>query len=326
MRGQRLTIILIGFLFILSTGVALAQEGRGQGRVYGSVMDEDGNPIEGAEIVCESLEYNFSLKTTSDKKGKWAIMGIGPSVFRIVASKKGYLPSETQMRLSHFQNPPVDFVLKSIESADIQVMEDVEVSKELFREATTLFEEEKYSTALQLFQEFLETNPTLFQVRINIGNCFREMGEYEKALSEYQAVLDKLKEKNPDLKGNKSAAQALTHIGETYLLMKDTEKGQAYLKQAIDIFPNDHALAFNVAEIYFNEDKIDQAVEYYTLAIQIKPDWPLAYLKIGYAYINKGDYDQAIASFKKFLELGPEDKEAEHIRDLIPQLEKLKKD
>jgi len=328
MKRQRLTIIIFGFLFILSTIMAMAQEGRGQGRISGTVKDEEGNPVEGAEILLESLEYNFSLKTTSGKKGKWAIAGFGPSMFRIVASKKGYVPSETQMRLSHFRekNPPIDFVLKSIESSGLQVMEDVEISKELFREATDLFNEGRYSTALQLYQEFLETNPTLFQVRVNIGYCYREMGEYEKALAEYQVVLDKLKENNPDLQGNKYAALALTHIGETYIKMEDMEKGQSYLEQAIEIFPNDHALAFNVAEIYFKGGKIDQAIEYYTLAIQIKSDWPLAHLKIGYAYLNKGEYDLAISSFKKFLELAPEDRESESIRNLIPQLEKLKKD
>jgi len=328
MKEQRLAIIILGFLLIFSTSMALAQEGRGQGRVFGTVKDEEGNPIEGAEIVCESLEYDFSLKTASDKKGKWAIAGFGPSVFRIAASKKGYIPSEMQMRLSHFRekNPPIDFVLKSIESSGMQVMEDVEVSKELFREAADLFDEGRYSTSLQLFQEFLETNPTLFQVRLNIGDCYREMGEHENALTEYQVVLDKLKEENSDLKGNKYAAQALAHMGETYLKIDDVEKGQFYLTQAIEIFPNDHALAFNVAEIYFKGGKIDQAIEYYTLAIQIKSDWPLAHLKIGYAYLNKGEYDLAISSFKKFLELAPEDRESESIRNLIPQLEKLKKD
>lgn len=328
MKRHRLTIIIFGFLFIISTSMIMAQEGRGQGRISGTVKDEEGNPIEGAEILLESLEYDFSLKTASDKKGKWAIAGFGPSIFRIVASKKGYLPTEMQMRLSHFRerNPPIDFVLKSIESSGIQVMEDVEVSKELFREATNLFNEGRVSTSLQLFQDFLETNPTLFQVRLNIGDCYREMGEHEKALAEYQAVLDKLKEENVDLRGNKYAAQALAHMGETYLKIDDVEKGQSCLTQAIEIFPGDHALAFNVAEIYFKGGKIDQAIEYYSLAVEAKPDWPLAHLKIGYAYLNKGEYDLAVASFKKFLELAPEDNEAESIRNLIPQLEKLKKD
>lgn len=326
MEGLRLKIIILLFLFLVSSSLASAQEGRGQGRISGTVKDENGNPIEGAEIVCESLEYDLSLKTKSDKKGKWAITGFGRSYFRIAASKKGYISSETRMRLSQFRNPPLDFVLKSVESADLLTERDVEVSKELFRKATNLFDEEKYSGALLLFQEFLERYPELYQVRINIGSCYREMGQNEEALVEYVDVLEKLKEENPDLKGNKNAAQALTHIGETYIRMGDMEKAQPFLEQAIEIFPSDHALAFNIAEIYFRDGKIDQAIEYYTLAIQIKPEWPLAYLKIGYAYVNKGDYGQAITSFKKFLELAPENKEAEKIRNLISQLEKLKKD
>jgi len=325
MRKQRLKIITFCLLFLGLISLASAQEGRGRGRIFGSVTDENGNPVNGAEIVCQSLEFNLILKTTSNKKGNWAIAGLGSGIFRISASKSGYLPSETQMKISHFRNPPVDFVLKSIESSDVQAMEGGEVSKELFREATTLFNQEKYDAALQLFRSFLEENPTLFQVRINIGNCYREMGEYENALTEYQAVLDLLKEKNPDLQGNKDAAMALSNMGETYILMNDIEKAHFFLRQAIEIFPKDHALAYNIAEIYFDNGKIDQAIEYYELAIQIKPDWPLAYLKKGYAYLNKADFVEAISSFNKFLELAPEDEEAEKIRNLITQLEKIKK-
>ncbi|MDH4217556.1 MAG: tetratricopeptide repeat protein [Candidatus Aminicenantes bacterium] len=325
MIEKRFKVIFLVFLFLLSSYSAYAQEGRGQGRVSGTVKDESGNPIEGAEIRCESLEHNLALKTTSDKSGNWAIMGFGRSYFRITASKKGYFTSETRMRLSHFQNPPIDFILKSVESTDSPTEESVEISKELFTEATGLFNEGKYSAALSLFQDFLERHPELFQIRINIGNCYREMGEYEEALAEYAAVVEKLEEENPDLKGNRYAAQALTNIGETYLKMGEMEKAQPFLEKAIEIFPKDHAGAFNVAEIYFKDGQIDQAIEYYNLAIQIKPDWPLTYLKIGYAYVNKGDYDQAIVSFQEFLKLAPDHNEAESVRALIAQLEKIKK-
>jgi regulator of sirC expression with transglutaminase-like and TPR domain len=44
---------------------------------------------------------------------------------------------------------------------------------------------------------------------------------------------------------------------------------------------------------------------------------------LGYAYLNKGEYQKAINSLKKFLELAPENPEAENIKNLIPSLEKL---
>ena len=69
--------------------------------------------------------------------------------------------------------------------------------------------------------------------------------------------------------------------------------------------------------------ELEKAIEYYSLAVQIKPDWSLGHQKLGYAYLNNTDYKAAIASFKKFLELAPDDEAAETIRNLIPQLEKM---
>lgn len=322
---RRLTGILLSAILVFGSGIiVLGQEGRGQGRIFGIVTDEAGNPVAKAEITCESLQFDFSKKTTSNKKGNWAIAGLGPGMFRIRAEKEGFLPSETQMMVSHFRNPAIDFVLKTAVSADVQTIEGGEASKQDFRDALSFYRQKNYRAALELFLSFREKNPTLFQIGINIGNCYRELGEYEKAIEEYESVLAMLKAENPDLAGNEDAAKALTNIGETYLLRDEMEKGQPYLEEALAIFPNDHALAFNVAEIYFNGGQIEKAIEYYNLAIQIKPDWPLAYQKIGYAFLNKADYKGAVNSFKKFLELAPEDPAADTIRDLIPKLEKMK--
>ena len=65
-------------------------------------------------------------------------------------------------------------------------------------------------------------------------------------------------------------------------------------EKSIDIDPSNHALSYNVAEILFNSNKIDEAIHYYELAAKIKPDWPKSYLKLGYCYLNKGEMETAI--------------------------------
>ena len=43
-------------------------------------------------------------------------------------------------------------------------------------------------------------------------------------------------------------------------------------------------------------------------------------------YLNKGKYRLAVDSLKKFVELAPDDPQAENIKNLIPKLEELIKD
>jgi tetratricopeptide (TPR) repeat protein len=94
----------------------------------------------------------------------------------------------------------------------------------------------------------------------------------------------------------------------------------------VDNFPEDETLAFNVGEIYFKQGETDKAIEYFQLAVKIKESWAPPHRQLGYAYLNKGKYKLAVDCLKKFVELVPDDPQAENIKNLIPKLEELIKD
>ncbi|MGB8953507.1 MAG: tetratricopeptide repeat protein [Candidatus Aminicenantales bacterium] len=321
MRGKHFEAIM-AVIFILSIPASvLSQEGRGMGRISGTVVDEAGNPVGNAEIVIQARSYEYSTKTMSDKNGNWAVAGLGTGIFSITASKEGYLPTAVEMNVSQFKNPLQKITLKRIQDISEPSVDD-ENSRKLFEEANAMYNQENYKSALALFEEFLEKNPRVYMIRFNIGNCYREMKEYEKALVEYNLVLEKLKEVAPEPKSDQNQAKVYASIGEVYLIQNEFSKAQEYLKKAVDLFPSDHALAYNVAEIFFQAGQVDQAIEYYTLSSKIKPDWPNAWLKLGYAHVNKGNFEEAIKYFQKFLDSAPQDPQAESIRNLIDQLKK----
>jgi tetratricopeptide (TPR) repeat protein len=320
---------LIAFLaLIVCVSVTLeAQEGRGKGRVKGSCMDEAGNPIEDVTITAQHLKYNTTFEGRTNKEGHWAVAGLGTGYFRFTATKEGYGTTYHEMRVSQFSqnNPAIDFTLKKIDMTSMSEMPAIEdeTALALFEEGNLLFEEEKYAEAVKKFEEFLELNPTIFQVNLNIGNCYRQIGEYDKAIAAYQAILDQVTEEQGSYEGDEGASRALSSMGETYMLKGDLEKASEYLQKAMSMFPDDETLAFNVGEIFFNQAETDKAIEYFKKAIEIKEDWPPPYRQLGYAYLNKGEYQLAIDSLKKFLEYAPDDPQAPTIEALIPKLEEL---
>jgi tetratricopeptide (TPR) repeat protein len=201
-----------------------------------------------------------------------------------------------------------------------------DTSLALFEEGNQLFEEEKYTEAVAKFEEFFKLNPAIVQVNLNIGNCYRQLEEYDKAIAAFQSVLDKVKEEKDTFEGDEGASRALSSMGETYMLQGNLEKANEYLQQAMSLFPDDETLAFNVGEIFFNQAETDKAIEYFKKATEIKEDWPPPHRQMGYAYLNKGEYRLAIDSLKKFLEYAPDDPQAPTIEALIPKLEELIKD
>ena len=312
-------VIMLSF-----TSFVLAQAGRGKARISGVVKDEQGNSIKSAKIVIQFLEdMQVMREITVDKKGEWAIMGIGTGTWRVTASAEGYISVYKDVYIHQLErNPRITLVLKKTTRSD-QVMIEDESTLGLLEKTNQLFTEKKYDEAIALLKQFLEINPNVYQAFINIGDCYREKGELEQALEEYNKALEQAKK--DELMGKEMTAKALARIGECYMRKEDFEIAQDYFKLSIESYPDNEILAYNVGEIYFSNQKIDEAIHYFELSTQIKSDWGPPYLKLGYAYLNKGDYEKAKLNLNKFLELDPESPEAPTVKNMIDYLEKIKK-
>ena len=91
MKSRNIYVILC-VLILFSVTNLYAQQGRGRGRIKGTVVDESGVPMEGVKIVAQHLKYNTLFEGKSDEKGNWAIAGLGtgvPLVYRWVAGATG---------------------------------------------------------------------------------------------------------------------------------------------------------------------------------------------------------------------------------------------
>ena len=325
MRIKSFFKLSLFIVIVLSfTSFVLAQAGRGKARISGVVKDEQGNSIKSAKIVIQFLEdAQVMRKVTVNKKGEWAIMGLGSGTWRVIASAEGYISVYEDVYIRQLdRNPKITlFLKKTIQPDQIMIGDDLTLG--LLEKANQLFSEKKYDEAIALLKQFLEINPNVYQAIIGIGDCYREKGELEQALEEYNKALEQAKE--DESMGKEMTATALARIGECYMREEDFETAQDYFKLSIESYPENEILAYNVGEIYFSNHKIDEAIHYFELSTQIKSDWGPPYLKLGYAYLNKGDYENAKLNLNKFLELDPESPEAPRVENMIDYLEKIKK-
>ena len=326
MKDKNIFLIILVCTLSLSLALAIfAFQMRGTGRFHGTVEDEEGNFLEGVKIVVQGLEAKkLIFETESIETGRWFVTGIIKGSYSITASKSGYESAYYEMNLSQFtsKNPKLEIKMRKIKESDLPSIMDEE-SVVLFKEGNELFEQGKYAEAVVKLEEFLEKNFTIYQVNLNIGNCYREMGEHEKAIAAYNKVLERVKAQKDSIEGDEDTAKAMANIGEIHLNQGNMEKAMEYFKQAVDNFPENETIAFNVGEIFFTQGEIDKAIEYFNLAINIKESWATPYRQLGYAYLNKGEYNLALLSLKKFLELAPDSPEAVNIQNLIPTLEEL---
>jgi tetratricopeptide (TPR) repeat protein len=316
---------LLFFLLAGAALAALAQEHMGKGRISGTVVDEQGNPVESALITVESLKYDTKLQSHSGEDGHFAVAGMGTGFWRITATKEGYSSSYIDMNIRQLKrNPPITFTLKKMTGyAALMTDED---SFAMFDEGNLLIQEEKYDEALEIFDEFMEKYPEIYQIHLNIGTCYLKKGDLDKAEAEFKLVLDKTKETFGDYTQDPQASlRAFTGLGEVYVQKEDFESAQKYFSQALDISPEDEVAAYNVGEVFFSHQQIDDAIKYFEMAIEIKEDWSKPYMKLGYVYLNKGDFDKSLEYFNKFIQMEPDNPEVPQVKNIITTIEKMKK-
>jgi tetratricopeptide (TPR) repeat protein len=87
----------------------------------------------------------------------------------------------------------------------------------------------------------------------------------------------------------------------------DVTKQKDYLDQLVAAYPNDERAQFNLANYYFGQQEVEQAVEHYKKATELAPNYSPAYNVLGYAYRQQGNYADAEQAFRKYIELIPKD-------------------
>jgi Tfp pilus assembly protein PilF len=315
-----LVLVFVGFPLVL-----MAQEGLGRGRISGDVKDEYGAPIESARVSAQHLTAAALLEAKSDKKGHFAIAGFGSGMWRFTVVKEGYLTLTKDMEIHQLKaNPPLDVVMKKV--AGIADLRADEAGLQAFDQGNALAEKGNYDEAFKIFEDFLAKYPEIYQARLNLASACLKKGDLDRAEAEFKAVLEKALPAQADAKQDKSSAiRALSGLGEMALRKGDFESVQKHFTQALEISPEDEAAAYNVGEIFFSNQKLDEAIRYFEMAIQIKSTWPKPYYRLGLVYLNKGDFPRAIENLNKFVELDPQNPEVPNVKNTIAAIEKMKK-
>ncbi|HOW84647.1 MAG TPA: tetratricopeptide repeat protein [Candidatus Aminicenantes bacterium] len=306
-------------LFLVS-GLALAQAGRGTGRMNGTVQDPAGKPVVGAKVTAVYTQSGGStFETKTDKKGEFTFMGIGTGNWDVTVEAQGYLPVTQRVYTSQLNKNPKYTIKLEKKSEGTGIVQD-EAAFQTLEEGNTFFKEGKYDTALLMYEEFMGKNPGAYQVLLNIGDCYREKGEFDKAIETYNKLIEQAAA--DATMGKNMGAKGLAAIGLCYLKKDDMAQAQDYFKKSIEMAPQDETLPYNVAEIYFSNSQIDDAIKYFEMAIQIKADWPDPYLRVAYAYLNKGDMAKAIENLEKFIQLEPETARTEQAKGMLNAIKK----
>ncbi len=303
MHQKRMTYaIACGVVLLAATAFAQL----GTGRVTGSLKDVQGNPLTGATVTATSADGDKTLETTTDKDGKWALLGFRSGTWEFTFSAAGFQPQSYNNRVRQTgRHPVMDVVLEPLQ----QGRSGGDAAGGMLAEANALFEQSDYAAAMAKYEELFAVEPTLYQINYNIGSAQRELGQLDEALASFEKVLDM----------DPMHTASIISMGDVYAKKGDLDEAVAYFEKAIGQ-TKDEIVPFNVAEIYMSRGDAAKALEFYQISAERKPDWPEVHLKIAYAHLNTGDMAAARTAFETVVEVAPDSAQAQMAQQALAAL------
>ena len=297
--------VLIGILTLASP--ALAQDWKGMGRMEGKVRDAQGQPV--ADVTVTLLlpsRGTTTLKT--DKKGRWAIGGIASGTWSVDFEAAGYVTKRISVPLptESTRLPPIQVKLERAapQGPPPEVLEAVRKGDEAYKAG-------RYGEARVEYEKLLSMRPDLaLTLHEQIARCYGQEGDYEKELEHLQHLLDA----DP----TNTTLKAL--MAQEALKGGMLGRGMALLKQIDDSTITDPDVFFNVAVLFLNQQKVEEAIPYLTKAVTVDPSFVDGYFQRGLAYLGLQKHAEAKADFRKVLELAPEGPQAETARKALEQI------
>jgi tetratricopeptide (TPR) repeat protein len=195
--------------------------------------------------------------------------------------------------------------------------------------AEIYLESRRFSEAIGDAEKALDIDPDNLAAQNIRAIAFRNQGEYERAIAEYQGILSR-KPEHPQIlynlgvayagKGDKVSAQscyeralalkpnfaqAWNNVGENLLSGGDLDMATQAFQRAVSLNPRYGLARANLGESYFRGDLLDRALMEAETALALDPGLASAHNLLGNIFQVRNDMDRAVEEYRRAIELNP---------------------
>lgn len=163
---------------------------------------------------------------------------------------------------------------------------------ETLKKALDLYNERDYEQALKEFLEMEKEDADDSRLLNNIGLCYANMRDNEKAKWYYGRAI------------GLDPSQAQTYVNMSDLLFKERRLLEAIelLQNAVYELPQDVTTRHYLARVYMEDKRYEEAIATLDVVLELSPKNPDAHWDLGMVYFELGDWYSAISNFEEVLE------------------------
>lgn len=320
--------------------VAVSASAQTQARITGKIVDQVGNPVQGATITAEDLAAGATYEETSNKKGRFTVGVVnGANPHRVIISRQGF------QRLSNEVTPGAGGVFQQVftllpegaaqETATTDGAEQLDgggAAVRLYNSAANLYNKGDILAAQEKLTGALAEDPALVEAHMLLSSIALDRGESESALEHVDTFLAARPHDAVGLTLKFDALAGLDRHAEAAELMpalaaarpdadtiarafnsaaalyqaEDVDTAAPLLEAALSIDPQHGRSLLLLAEIRQLQERYDEALDLAQQLLALEPGNVRALAIQHRVYVKTGDKENAQAAFERLAEADPE--------------------
>ena len=294
--------IFTALMVAVLLAVSASAQSRGKLRITGKVLNEAGQPVEGADVRAakkgEAQPQVFTAKT--NKNGEWTIAGLASGEWVIEAMKEGVGVREvTETLAESMPSKTVNITIgKAAAAAPTPTVDPSAEINAQHAEAVKLAQAGKIPEARKIYEDLLAKYPTVYQLNAMLANMYAAENNAAKALEQIKLALAK----------EPTNVDYLLLQAEVMMEAGDKAEAQKIL-DGIDLAKVKDPRAFTNAAINKinsgDKAQADQAIELLTKLIAQFPNDPLMLYLRARAYLVATKLPEAKADLEKYVATAP---------------------
>ena len=313
-RNLRALSLALSIALVAAFALAASAHAVGEGRVIGTVTDDQGAPLPGVKVLFTRPGTDYKQEKTSDAKGKFTLLVLDATQeYLLHLEKEGYQPYEETVKPKPQDTLRIGYQLGKLAPAaagpseeQIKELEGKNQAVASFNEGVNLLHSNDLKGAAEKFEAATQSDANLAPAFGALAEVYIELGKNAEAL----AAADRYLVLEPgNVRGIKARFDALKALGDKAKLDESLEALIAVEKSretAIRIY--------NLGAESSRAGNRDDAIAYLKRTIEVDPTLDQAYTALGQVYMVKKSYKEAVAALEPLLARDPQNLEALTIR------------
>ncbi len=156
--------------------------------------------------------------------------------------------------------------------------------------------EGEHQKAVELYHKVSPNDTSYLQIQAELMSTYNALDEYDKTIS----IGTTLKDTN-----SKFRKDIYINLGNAYVDSGFPEKGLEIYAEALNLFPFNYLLLYNLGYACYKLDKYPEALSYFQQSAKINPYYANNHLMMGYLSVLQGHKTKAMLSYMTYLAINP---------------------